>query len=116
MAVEDGACVAKLLGLSASTGKASIPDALALYERLRKDRTTLNVKGAVANRAVYHAADGEDADRRNTLLQDFDWDDDPRETPLSFNDREYQKALLGFDVVADAEAAFYREFAAVNGA
>ena len=115
MAVEDGGCVSKLLGLAAKPGKAKIPEALQLYERLRKNRTTLNVKGTPDNRAVYHATDGEAADRRNALLQDYDWDDDAREIPLSFNDREYQQALMGFDTVGDAEAAFHREFVVSNG-
>ena len=115
MAVEDGACVSTLLGLAAKTGNASIPQTLQLYERLRKDRTTLSVKGAADNRVVYHATDGEFADRRNALLQDYEWDNDPRETPLSFNDPEYQQALMGFDTVADAEAVFQREFVVSNG-
>ena len=109
MAVEDGACVAKLLGLASKTGT-SVPEALKLYERLRKDRTTLNVEGANGNQKMYHAS-GEAAEERARLLKDFNWDDPNAESPYKgFNDMPYQRALLGFDTVGDAETAFYRTF------
>ena len=113
MAVEDGACVAKLLGLTSRSRSGGISEVLHLYERLRKDRTTLIVQGAAENRDVYHLT-GEAADRRNALLQDYDWNNDSRPTPLIFNDREYQRAMMGFDVVRDAEAAFAREYGHVS--
>ena len=85
MAVEDGACVARLLGLAAKSG-ASIPEVLQLYEQLRKDRTTLNVAGATSNRRVYHAS-GAAAEQRNKILRDFDWDDANATSPFKgFNE------------------------------
>ena len=109
MAVEDGACLARLLGLAART-HLNISDVLKLYERLRKDRTTLNVKGATSNRELYHAR-GLAADERTRLLAGFDWNDPNAESPFKgFNDMPYQRALLGFDTVGNAEKAFYHAF------
>ena len=87
MAVEDGACVAKLLGLaSRSHAAVDIPCVLQLYERLRKDRTTLNVEGATSNRAVYHAS-GKVAQERDKILEGFDWDDPEARSPFKgFNE------------------------------
>ncbi|KAK5111948.1 hypothetical protein LTR85_011695 [Meristemomyces frigidus] len=113
MAVEDGASIAKLVGLAVKS-KASVPQTLQLYERLRKDRTMLNVKGARDNRALYHARDGEPADRRNAMLKDFDWSDTNQKSAFGFNDPAYQMALMGFDTVKDAEDAFEREFGTRN--
>lgn len=85
MAVEDGACVAKLLGLASQEG-AHVPEVLDLYERLRRDRTTLNVEGATSNRKVYHAK-GEDAVERDRILKGFDWDDPDASSPYKgFNE------------------------------
>lgn len=108
MAVEDGACLGKLLGLAAQHA-APIPTVLQLYERLRKDRTTLNVKGAYGNQSMYHAS-GEAAEERNRSLKDFDWDDPTATSPYYLNDMPYQKALLAFDCIADAEDAFDQTF------
>ena len=85
MAVEDGACIAKLLGLASKTGW-DIREVLQLYERLRKDRTTLSVEGANSNRKVYHAK-GEFAVERDRILKDFDWDDPNGTSPfVGFNE------------------------------
>ena len=111
MAVEDGACVAKLLGLaSQSQSSIPIPEGLKLYERLRKDRTELNVEGANSNRKVYHAQ-GQVAEERDRVLKDFDWNDPDAQSPYKgFNDMLYLRAMLGFDTVLDAERAFQQEF------
>ena len=68
MAVEDGAVICHLLESlcgalpSGSDQTASehdlIPPLLKLYKRLRKFRTTVNVRSAVANRTFFHPPDG----------------------------------------------------------
>jgi salicylate hydroxylase len=114
MAVEDGACLAKLLGLAARN-ETDISQVLQLYESLRKDRTTLNVEGANGNQKLYHAS-GDAVEERAKLLKNFDWDDPQARSPYKgFNDMPYQRALLGFDTVAGAEEAFQRTFAIANG-
>ena len=111
MAVEDGACLGKIIGLAAQSN-ANIPQALKLYEHLRKGRTTLNVEGANENRKLYHAH-GEDAEKRTRILKDFNWDDPNAESPFkAFADMLFQRALLGFDTVHNAETAFHRTFRA----
>ena len=100
MAVEDGACVARLLGLAAKSG-ASVPEVLQLYEQLRKDRTTLNVEGATSNREVYHAS-GAAAEERNRILKDFDWDDPNATSPFKgFNELVDDSRSLKMDQHAD---------------
>jgi salicylate hydroxylase len=85
MAVEDGACIAKLLGLASKT-RSDVREVLQLYERLRKDRTTLNVEGAKSNRKVYHAK-GDFATERDRILKDFDWNDPNAASPfVGFNE------------------------------
>ena len=114
MAVEDGACVAKLLGLADRSGT-SIAQVLELYERLRKDRTTINVEGANGNQKMYHAS-GQSAEDRARILKDFNWDDPNATSPYKgFNDMPYLRALMGFDTVGDAEMSFHRRFQGVNG-
>lgn len=115
MAVEDGACLGKLLGLASHHGS-SIPEVLQLYESLRKDRTTLNVEGANGNRILFHTSDENAVEERARLLKDFDWNDAEARSPYKgFNDMPYQRALLGFDTVADAEASFHKTFMVANG-
>lgn len=113
MAVEDGACVSKLLGL-ASRSHTQITKVLNLYESLRKDRTTLNVEGANDNRRIYHA-EGEAAKERNRILKNCDWHDPNSTSPYKgFNNMPYQRALLGFDTVGNAERAFSDTFGSTS--
>ena len=114
MAVEDGAILGLLLsclqnrGLSSQTSEraAQLTDILHLFEELRKKRTVVNVAGAVQTRHYYHLPDGEqqvERDRELSQLPDSKW-----KAGCSFNwgDAAYQKSLLGFDVLADAESKF----------
>jgi salicylate hydroxylase len=79
---------------------------LRLYEDIRKDRTKTNVAGAVGTRHYYHLPDGDEQRRRDAelaSLPDTNW-----QGRCSFNwgDSEYQKALLGFDVLKHARERF----------
>ncbi len=114
MAVEDGAVLGLLFsrlqncGLSpiAEERAAQLRDLLHLYESLRKKRTEVNVAGAVDTRHYYHLPDGEEQVKRDKELAGLsalNW-----QGPCSFNwgDAAYQKSLLGFDVLADANKNF----------
>lgn len=114
MAVEDGAILGVLLTRLQETNLSSSPKArnaqltslLQLYERLRKQRTEINVSGAVLTREFYHLHDGapqEERDRELSELPAANW-----QGPSKWNwgDADYQKSLLGFDVLADAEKSF----------
>ena len=113
MAVEDGVVLGQLLGsLQArldehkerekETGTL-IPSLLELYESLRKTRTTLNVKGAIANRMLYHMEDGEKQKKRDSVLANMNYD---QKSEYSFADTQYQHDLLGFDCVGQSKEAF----------
>lgn len=113
MAVEDGAILGLLLARAQrslsplpSARKAQLTSVLQLYEQLRKQRTEVNVSGAVLTREFYHLPDGEsqlDRDRELSELPTAKW-----QGPSKWNwgDAHYQKSLLGFDVLADAESSF----------
>ncbi|PVH79627.1 putative salicylate hydroxylase [Cadophora sp. DSE1049] len=111
MAVEDGVVIGHLLGLLgkdyASDPSGPPPEAfasiLALYESLRKHRTTLNVSGARENRYMYHLPDGPEQKRRDLELQKVDW---VSSTPWKYTDGPYQRELLGHDVIKEANAAY----------
>ncbi|KAJ5238809.1 salicylate hydroxylase, partial [Penicillium chermesinum] len=114
MAVEDGAILGMLLGkfqhhtVAASREKraACASSLFELYEDLRKERTKVNVEGAVHTRHYYHLPDGPEQQARDKELSELpsaNW-----EAPCMFNwgDAQYQKDLLGFDVLADAEVQY----------
>jgi len=110
MAAEDGAVLGKLLGLLSTSdlfdggNKKLVPHVLKLYESLRKDRTTLNVQGAVANQYAFHLPDGPLQEHRDAWLLSL-----PNSSPSSdyrFADEEYLRAMLAFDPVADCVQAF----------
>jgi salicylate hydroxylase len=115
MAVEDGAILGILLSKLLTAEKLSsdatkrneiFGDLFGLYEGLRKKRTATNVEGAVHTRHYYHLADGEeqkDRDRQLAGLPSTKW-----QGRCSFNwgDAQYQKSLLGFDVLVDAANRF----------
>lgn len=110
MAVEDGAVIGFLLGhlqsnralLSDENSKNAVTTALKLYERLRKQRTTVNVLGAVQARIFYHLPDGPEQLERDMLLSELPhlrWESHCK---WNLGDAEYQRALLGFDPLANA--------------
>ncbi|KAJ9612792.1 hypothetical protein H2204_014897 [Knufia peltigerae] len=112
MAAEDGLVLGLLLGRLQN--ETSIPDdekrshinsALQLFENLRKKRTTTNVKGARANRIMYHMHDGPEQEARDQDLADVDW---VKPSRWGWADPGYQKQMLAFDSVADTHKAFDR--------
>ena len=113
MAIEDGAVLGYLLGklnerFTDSAEYENSPDAirgvLELYEQLRKARTTVNTKGAVANRAMYHLPDGKAQQERDEELRNFDYTNG--RSDIKWADSVYQRDMLGFDAVGNAKLAF----------
>lgn len=110
MAVEDGAALGILLGrLSQSrlpNRKARVPDVLQLYEGMRKNRTTLNVQGAIENRDLFQMADPERVEQRNAEMRAADLTDINNDCKWGYANLRYQKQLMGFDTIRDANKQF----------
>jgi len=113
MAVEDGAVLGELLGLldeklkdqSERTSDELVRSVLSLYEKLRKLRTTTNVRGAVANRSLYHMPDGPEQVKRDKSFVGFKFETGRSE--YIWADSQYQKEMLGFDAIAQAAHSFH---------
>ncbi|EXJ55608.1 hypothetical protein A1O7_08536 [Cladophialophora yegresii CBS 114405] len=111
MAVEDGLVLGLLLARLQSTTTERLPDKrtsyinsiLLLFESLRKKRTTTNVKGAIANRYMFHMHDSPEQEARDRELAEADWEKPSR---WIWADIGYQRKMLGFDSVADTNRAF----------
>lgn len=126
MALEDGATIARLLGLLAAgtttrlandvlkdgnpNVDSKICSVLGLYERLRKERTELNVRGAESNRMFLHLPLGPEMDERDQTLREWDWGDLDAESKWPYLDPKYAKELMGFDAEREAAKAFEKEF------
>jgi salicylate hydroxylase len=113
MAVEDGAVLGKLLGLlqqhlteSKLNKRDQVASILKLFEQRRKQRTEVNVSGAVEKREFYHLPDGERQIERDRLLADLFQVDFKTQCKWSWGDQSYNDGLLGFDVLRDAEDSF----------
>ncbi|GAQ09511.1 3-hydroxybenzoate 6-hydroxylase [Aspergillus lentulus] len=102
MAVEDGAVLGMLLHHVAYSQdyKSRIPQALQLYENIRKSRTARNVQGAIRNRGAFHLADGILQRLRDFVLS---WSGLTRETDWIGLMSLRQRAVLGFDVLQEVE-------------
>ncbi|KAK8090505.1 hypothetical protein PG994_000010 [Apiospora phragmitis] len=114
MAVEDGAVLGLLLAQSLEKGLPADPvekrDYLAallrLYQDLRKRRTETNVAGAVDTQHYYHLPDGEEQRQRDAELAVLAGDGWLGKCSFNWGDAEYQRSLLGFDVIADSKEKF----------
>ncbi|EAW17776.1 putative salicylate hydroxylase [Aspergillus fischeri NRRL 181] len=102
MAVEDGAVLGLLLHHVASSQdyKSKIPQALTLYEDIRKSRTARNVQGAIRNRGGFHLEDGILQRLRDLVLS---WSGLTWETDWIGLMSSRQRAVLGFDVLQEVE-------------
>ena len=104
MAIEDGCVLGILLGRASKEAQSSdLHNVLTLYEKLRKARTTVNVEGSIQNRRMFHMHDGAGQKSRDDALARVNWKDP---CPWQWGDIGYMKRLMGFDVIADANAAF----------
>lgn len=114
MAVEDGAILGLLLDKMQRIGLPSNPidknlklgGLFRLYEHLRRMRTETNVAGAVHTRHYYHLADGDEQIKRDKELAELPGTRWQGRCSFNWGDASYQKSLLGFDVLADAERSF----------
>ncbi|KAK8051629.1 hypothetical protein PG993_003014 [Apiospora rasikravindrae] len=114
MAVEDGVVLGLLLAESLEKGVPADPAGkrdyltalLRLYQDLRKRRTETNVAGAVDTRHYYHLADGEEQQRRDADLAALSGTGWQGRCSFNWGDAEYQRSLLGFDVIADSKDKF----------
>jgi salicylate hydroxylase len=114
MAVEDGAILGSLLDRLQQKGIPAQPEqkyetltnVMKLYEEMRKKRTEVNVHGAVLTRQFYHLEDGDGQMKRDhelSLMPATQWQG---RSKWNWADASYQKSLLGFNVLADAETRF----------
>lgn len=76
---------------------------LRFYEELRKTRTKTNVAGAVSTRNYYHLYDGEEQRKRDAEVEGLPSSGWQGSCSFNWGDADYQRALLGFDVLKDAE-------------
>ncbi|KAI1803010.1 putative salicylate hydroxylase [Daldinia bambusicola] len=114
MAVEDGAVIGLLLEKFQNAGIPSdqveknkkLASLFRLYEDLRKERTEVNVAGAVHTRHYYHLADGPEQEARDEELAALPSTKWKARCSFNWGDAEYQKSLLGVDIIADAERRF----------
>ena len=123
MAVEDGAILGLLLDKLQRAGapsgqmerNARLASLLQLYENLRKQRTEVNVAGAVDTRHYYHLADGDEQRSRDRELSKLSSEEWQGNCSFNWGDAQYQQDLLGFNVLADAEERFDEWAARQNG-
>lgn len=118
MAVEDGAVLGLLLGKFRRADMASgqvdentpLTRVLRMYESLRKKRTEVNVAGAVHTRYFYHLPDGPEQKKRDEELAGLPGVQWQGSCSFNWGDAQYQKSLLGFDALVDAERRFEKEW------
>ena len=77
-----------------------------LYEEMRKQRTETNVAGGFLTRQLYHLEDGEGQIARDEELASMPATQWQGASKWNWADAAYQKSLLGFNVLADADARF----------
>jgi salicylate hydroxylase len=119
MAVEDGAVIGTLLGLyyrhrqqntpgSPSSHEPTIPQTLALYEKLQKARTTTLTLGSISNQHLYHLADGPEQEERDKIFKETKWEERPEgeEEKFIWIDVRYQMAVVGRDAIGEAGRAW----------
>lgn len=118
MAVEDGAILGLLLDKFQNAGipsnqvekNAQLSSLFRMYEDLRKKRTEVNVAGAVHTRHYYHLADGPEQMMRDEELAGLPGTGWQGACSFNWGDAQYQRALLGFDALEDAERRFDDEW------
>lgn len=113
MAVEDGLVIGLLLGAFSQTSLMAAPDqqaklydVLMLYEKMRKTRTTTNVKGAIQNKTFYEMEDGPERELRDKIVREVNWFDADGQCVWGWANMQYQRNLMGFDTVGNALAVF----------
>lgn len=110
MAVEDEVVLGYLLGSLVKDCKyfpesahGQVNSLLQVYEKLRKLRTAINVKGAEANRYMFHLEAGDEQQRRDAELKSHD---SIRPSCWRWADPTARNELLGHDFIAECEMEY----------
>lgn len=101
MAVEDGAVLGGLLGKLED--KSQLGAVLAIYESLRKKRTTRIVLESTNQRDVFHLPNGEEQEDRDAIMVA---DERNPGFPNKWRDPELQKFMFGYDAFKEVETAW----------
>ena len=101
-AVEDGAALGALMERLESPSQ--IPDILAIYEHLRKNRTTRVVRGSTLFRDIFHMEDSERQRERDRQLGQKPFE----QFPNRWADPVFQPWLFGYDAYGEVERAWVR--------
>ena len=99
-AVEDGAVLGALM--ERLENPAQIPDILAIYERLRKHRTTRVVRGSTLSRDIFHMEDSDRQRERDRQLRQKPFE----QFPNRWADPVFQPWLFGYDAYGEVERAW----------
>lgn len=102
-AVEDGAVLGALF--ERLKHRSQVADALLIYERLRKERTTRVVKRSTTLRGTFHMEDGDrqkERDRQLTEQEPFENYPNPWADPI------FQKWLFGYDADREVEMSWMK--------
>lgn len=101
--IEDGAVLGNVL--SALSTKDQLPDALKLYERLRKKRGEMIVKETFAQRHDFHMEDGPEQQARDELMLSKLGKPIDCKFPSRWQCPEVRSWLYGYDAQEEAAAA-----------
>jgi 2-polyprenyl-6-methoxyphenol hydroxylase-like FAD-dependent oxidoreductase len=104
ISVEDGAVLGGLLGKIRS--RRDIPRVLALYEQLRRPRTSAVVLGSTKQREVFHMRDGPLQEERDMVMLG----QRPPQVghPIQWADPVMQEYLFGYDADEEVDKAWER--------
>ncbi|KAF4334027.1 hypothetical protein FBEOM_12155 [Fusarium beomiforme] len=110
MAFGDAAVLGTLLGKFHKTDKERLAargmmlhNVLDIYESLQKPYSSLNVKGAVMNRIMYHLPDGEEQQQRDL---EFSTMTSESKSEWTWIDGQYQRQIIGTDLIKMAMDKF----------
>ena len=101
--MEDGAVLGNVL--SALEKKEQLPQALALYEKLRKKRGEAIVRETFAQRHDFHMVNGEEQQKRDELMLSQLGKEIDVKFPSRWQCPQVQPWLYGYDAKAETEAA-----------
>jgi salicylate hydroxylase len=102
ISVEDGAVLGGLLGKIRS--KNDIPRVLALYEHLRRPRTSTVVFASTEQRRIFHMHDGPEQEERDRIM--LTQHPPERGHPNQWADPKMQEFLFGYDAELEVEQAW----------
>ena len=106
--IEDGAVLGELLG--AINSKAQLPQALRLYETLRKERGEAIVRETFKQRHDFHLPDGPEQEARDVIFKShLEKQSAQGAFPSRWTCPEVQPWLYGYDAVQEVHKALQRE-------